>query len=135
MNVQDVLLAVSKHGMRPKIPETAPAPIATLIKRCWKDKPRSRPSMVEIHTELCEIQNKRKLKKKEKSKLVQMEYSEDYMEIDAFAQGLNEKNERNEINETEAREEEEAWEDCEEILEEIRLLREENEHLQNIHHQ
>lgn len=64
-------MAIDKR--RPKIPESFPADLADLVRACWKDNPRSRPSSADVSKELIrmideEVERLKELRKSAKRK-------------------------------------------------------------------
>jgi hypothetical protein len=43
-----IIVAVAIAGERPAIPESAPPRLAEIIRRCWREDPRQRPTVREI---------------------------------------------------------------------------------------
>ena len=43
-----IIFHVGVHCRRPQLPPSVPAPLASLIRRCWDDDPTARPSFREI---------------------------------------------------------------------------------------
>jgi serine/threonine protein kinase len=43
---------ITKHGLRPQLPESCPGRLAILIQSCWKSEPRERPNFREICREM-----------------------------------------------------------------------------------
>lgn len=52
LNVLQIIKTVAIDKRRPKIPENFPADLADLVRACWKDNPRSRPSSADVCKEL-----------------------------------------------------------------------------------
>ena len=108
LNLQDVLMAVSKRHMRPVIPASIPSHLSSLMKRCWHDSPKARPSMLDVHTTLCNSP------KNIHSSMRKSENSESSEEMD--------KNQA-EWWEREVEEEKAAWAECDELAKVLERLK------------
>ena len=43
-----IIVAVAINGERPALPDDAPPVLAGVIRRCWREDPRGRPSAAEL---------------------------------------------------------------------------------------
>jgi serine/threonine protein kinase len=51
-----VIYAVGHQGMRPSIPQYAPAPYKTIVRKCWSEDPVARPSFTDLLERLAQIE-------------------------------------------------------------------------------
>jgi len=52
MTVLEAAFAVAKDGIRPELPASCPAAIASLIRKCWQQKSEERPAFTEVYRRL-----------------------------------------------------------------------------------
>lgn len=43
-----IIVAVAINGQRPKFPPDFPAPLKSIVERCWGEDPKQRPSCAEL---------------------------------------------------------------------------------------